>query len=215
MLGLAALFFLPMIGFGVLFCRERWWQFSSRLRMLLLASSGTFLTAYVFMVWTHWGFSLSAVNQVLGWLAVGGYSLLALLLTTVRPRRITYTTACVLLLVSPAAALWMFVQALSSSSAVETQKITPTLLVDKTIWDVGAMGSSGTILSIYERPRYAPFLRHDLQRVRFDDAKCQAQSAFVVLQPDQRHVLARCPAPWPEYQHQTGSHDFFVPLYSR
>jgi hypothetical protein len=213
MLGLAALFFLPVIGFGVLLCRESWWQFSRRVRTLLLISCGTFLTAYVFMIWTHWGFSLTAVNHVMGWLALGGYSLLALLLTTLRPKRLTYAAACLLLLVSPAAALWMFVQTLAVLQPVETQQLTRTLFVDKTTWDAGAMGSSRTNLWIYEKPRYAPFLHHSLQWVRFDDTKCQAKQAFAVLQPDRRHVLARCP--WPEYQHQTGFHDFLVPLYSR
>jgi hypothetical protein len=213
MLSLAALIFLPAIGLGVLACRSDWWQLSRRVRTLLLALSGTFLTAYVLMILTQWGFASRGANHLLGWLAVGGYSLLVSLLTTLSPKWLTRSAAALLLLLSPVAALWMFATTFSGSSPTETQKVGATLFVDKTRWDAGAMGGSGADLVIYERPRYAPFLMRELRWVRFDDAKCNSQRAFVVLQPDQRHVLARCPF-GPE-QTGPGFHDFLIPLYSR
>jgi len=72
------------------------------------------------------------------------------------------------------------------------------------------MGSSGTTLLIYEKPLFAPFIKHNLRTVVFDDSKCVSAEAFAVLQPDLRHVLARCP--WPEYLHKAGFPDFLVPL---
>jgi hypothetical protein len=93
---------------------------------------------------------------------------------------------------------------------IETQHIAGQLFTDRVSWDAGGFGSSGTTLFIYEKPRPLPFLRHDLQRVVFDNRKCASSEAFAVLQPDGRHVIARCP--WNEYEHKQGYHDFLVPL---
>lgn len=110
----------------------------------------------------------------------------------------------------PAAFVWLPLSA-SGRSHTRTDHVTGTLFVDKVPWNAGAIGSSGTTLVIYDRPRLVPFIEHRLQLVVFDDSKCLSNAAFVVFQADGRHVLARCP--WPEYEHRQGFHDFLVPIY--
>lgn len=147
------------------------------------------------------------VNEAIGALAVGSYSLLVLLLT-LQSGTLMRVAAIVLLLPAPAAFVLL---PLAAGVPSASEHVAGNLYVGKVRWDAGAMGSSGTTLLLYERSRFAPFVQHRLQRVVFDDAKCLSDQAFVVLQPDGRHVLARCP--WPEYTHREGFHDFVVPLY--
>jgi hypothetical protein len=162
------------------------------------------------MLCTGW-ISISAlINELIGALAVGGYSLLVLLLTLFHAKTVTRLVATVLLL-PVLAAFVLLPLSVRSSDTIASEHVVGNLYVDKVHWDAGAMGSSGTTLLLYEKPRLVPFVEHHLQRIVFDDAKCLSDKAFVVLQPDRRHVLARCP--WPEYLHREGFHDFLVPLY--
>lgn len=161
------------------------------------------------MLYRGWICTSALVNEALGAMAVGGYSLLVLLLTLFQPKILTRSLAALLLLPVPIAAVVLLLAC--SPGPIKTRLIAGELFVDQVRWDAGAMGSSGTTLLLYQKPRFAPFLEHHLQRVVFNDSKCRADEAFVVLQPDKRHVLARCP--WPEYSRKAGFHDFLVPLY--
>jgi len=189
--------------------RINWMQFARRRKSALILASGSLVGGYAFMLVTNWAFTPPLVNEMIGCLATGGYSLLVSLLTLFRPKRLLRGVAFLLLL-PVAAALVVLPLSAYSQGQIQTQHITGTLFVDKVPWDAGAIGSSGTTLFIYEKPRFVPFIQHILQVVIFDDSKCVSAEAFVVLQPDLRHVLARCP--WPEYQHKEGFHDFLVPL---
>ena len=165
---------------------------------------------YAFMICTGWISTSALINELIGALAVGGYSLLILLLTLFRPKTLMRIVATVLFL-PVLVALVLLPLSAQSSGAIASEHVAGDLYVDKVSWDAGAMGSSGTTLLLYEKPRFAPFIKHQLKRVVFDDAKCQSDEAFVVLRPDHRHVLARCP--WPEYLHREGFHDFLLPLH--
>jgi hypothetical protein len=161
------------------------------------------------MLATSWAFTSRFANEMIGCLATGAYSLLVSLLTLFRPKLLLRGVAFLLLLPVMAALVVLPLSAYSQGR-IQTQHITGNLFMDKVPWDAGAMGSSGTTLFIYEKPRLVPFIQHILQTVIFDDSECVSAEAFVVLQSDLRHVLARCP--WPEYQHKEGFHDFLVPL---
>src|SRR5215469_13754404 len=154
------------------------------------------------MVWSRFHFASAAVNEILGSLAVGGYTLPILLLTFLRPRTLFYALVSLLLLVVPVEMVMLPLSAISQGP-IKTEHIEGNLYFDKIPWDADALGSSGTTLSIYEKAAVIPFVRHDLQRVVFDDAKCLSEKALVVLQPDRRHALARCP--WPQYEHRRAS----------
>jgi len=107
------------------------------------------------MLCTRWYFASPAANEILGAIAVGGYSLLVLLLTFFRPKPLFYGLTCVLL-IPAAAALVVLPLAAHTQGDTQTGHIAGALFVDKVPWDAGAMGSSGTTLLIYEIPN--PFL---------------------------------------------------------
>ena len=190
--------------------RSRWALVSRRTKSLLIFAAWLLVAAYGFMLSTGWRFTSPLANEIVGSATVGAYTLLVLLVTLMRPKPLTYSLAALLLLPVPAALAWLPLTA-RDPGPVETSYIAGTLFVKKFHWDAGAMGSSGTTLLIYDKPRFIPFIEHSLQRVVFDDAKCSSDKAFVMLEADGRHVLARCP--WHEYQHRQGFHDFLVPLF--
>jgi hypothetical protein len=190
--------------------RLNWTRFSRRTKRHLLLVSAVTVVTYTAMLASHWRFSSPVVNEILGSLAVGSYSLLVVLMTLLRPKLLFYGLVTLLILVVPMALVVLPLSAYTQGS-IKTEHIAGNLYFDKLPWDAGAMGSSGTTLLIYERPASVPFMVHDLQRVVFDDGKCISNKALVLLQTDGRHVLARCP--WPEYEHKQGFHDFLVPLF--
>jgi len=209
-LAIATVFMIVVSVVGAGRCRSRWAQFSVRVKWSLTLGAAMSVGTYVAMLATRWRSASPLAGELLGSLAVGAYSLLVLLLTLFRPKPLFYGLVFVLLLALPIALVWLPLAA-SSQGPIRTEHITADLYFDKVHWDAGAMGSSGTTLLIYRRPSQAPFIEHDLQRVVFDDAKCESDGAFIVLQTDGRHALARCP--WHEYDHRQGYHDFLVPLF--
>ena len=199
---------LSVVGAG--WCRHRWAPFSPRTKLSLMLTAVILVATYAAMVVTGWHLTSPLANEVLGSLAVGAYSLLVLLLTLLRPKPLSWGLVFPLLLAVPIALVWLPLTAVSQGPII-TEQIAGNLYFDKVPWDAGAMGSSGTTLLIYERPANMPFIRHSLQRVVFDDAKCESDRAFVVVQADARHALARCPLR--EDEHKQGFHDFRVPLF--
>ena len=197
-----------VVGAGL--CRTHWANFSRLAKINVPLGGGSFIAVYVFMAFSGWGFTSALANELVGSIAVGGYTLLALLMTRFRPKPLAYCLAIILLLPVPVALLWLPLLA-HSQGPIVTEHISGTLFVEKVRWDAGAMGSSGTTLIISDKPRFVPFVEHRFRKINFNDTVCLSRKAFVVLQPDARHVLARCP--WPEYQHKDGFHDFLVPLY--
>ena len=193
-----------------LLCRANWTRYSRPTKLRRLLVSSVAVATYTAMLMSHWRFSSPLANEILGSLAVGSYVLLAVLLSLLRPKLLFHAFVVLLLLAVPIAMVVLPWSAISQGPR-RTEQVAGSLYVDKVPWDAGALGSSGTTLMIYQRSAFLPFMVHDLQRVVFDDAKCVSDKAFVVLQPDGRHVLARCP--WPEHASQQGFHDFLVPLF--
>jgi hypothetical protein len=190
--------------------RLDWRQLSRRTKSALLSASGLLVAVYVSMLATGWATHSALVNVIVGSLAVGAYSLVVLLLTLFRPK-LLFAGVALLLLLPVAAAFVVLPLSAYSQGQIKTEHVAGTLFVEKIPWDEGALGSSGTTLLIYETPRFVPFIRHNLVTVVFDDSNCVSTEAFAVLQPDLRHVLARCP--WYEYQQKEGFHEFLVPIF--
>src|SRR6188768_3521333 len=154
-----------------------WMQLSRRTKLVLIFASASLVAGYASMLVTGWASTFPLVNEIVGSLATGAYSLLVLLLTLLRPK-LLFRGVVFLLLLPVAAALLVLPLSAYSQGQIRTEHITGTLFVDKIPWDAGALGSSGTTLLIYEKPRFVPFIRHNLTRVIFDDSECVSADAF-------------------------------------
>lgn len=160
---------------------------------------------------THWHTSFPVIDEIQQWIATGCYGFLALLIFRLRPKWLTTTCSCILFIPAPLICLFLALGLLFAGERTGKQPIGDSFYVSRVHWDAGAMGSSGTNLLLSYQPAYFPFFEHDVNWIRFDDEKCYSARAFVVIQPDRKHVLARCP--WYDSQHKDGYHDFLVPLY--
>ncbi len=208
MLAVLALFLTLGCVVSACQCRGNWVQFSRRKKRFLIPAALSLVAAYAFMLLSGWHFTSPVVNEITGSIATGCYTLLVLV-TLFRPKPLTYSLTALLLLPVPIALLGLPLAA-RTQGPVKTDHISGTLFVDKVPWDTGAL-DSGTTLLIYDKPRSLPFIQHSLRTIILNDSKCVSSKAFVLLQADGRHILARCPL----YEHQgaQGFHDFLVPIF--
>src|SRR5258708_5901614 len=87
---------LCMIGAG--WCRVAWGGLSWRKKTLSVFAASSSVTIYTFSVLTGWHFTSTLADEIMGALAVGGYSLLITLLTLFRPKPLTQSVGALLLL---------------------------------------------------------------------------------------------------------------------
>ncbi len=191
-----------------LILRNRWTNFPRRRKVLAIAFSLLLIFVYVTMRATAWRFTSTVMDEAMPAAAVASYTFLALLLSLVRPKWLTGSFAGLLLLPAAVAVLWLPLLAWRDSGN-QTEHVAGTIFIEKHHWDKGALGSSGTTLWIYNRPRVFPAVEH-VQKVTFDDAGCNSEQAFVVLQSGGDQALARCYM----YENDDGPvyHDVLVPL---
>ena len=114
--------------------------------------------------------------QIVGALATGAYSLLALLLTLFRPKLLFRGVVFLLLLPVAAALVVLPLSCLilrgRDPDRTHRRDNASFVRIRITPWDAGALGSSGTTLLIYEKPRFVPFnCRRNLTTVVFDDSE--------------------------------------------
>jgi hypothetical protein len=79
-------------------CRSQWPQYSGRAKRLLLAPAAISVMTYTTMLLTGWHFASPFANELLGSFAIGGYSLIVLLLTLLGPKPRFYGLVLVFLL---------------------------------------------------------------------------------------------------------------------
>ncbi len=197
--------------FNAVDIRLRWSKLNPEAQRVVTWTSLACLMLYALELVTHWHTSFRLVNELHQWLTLGCYALLALLVSRIWRNWFAAICSGMLFLLAPMACLFLTLGLLFRTEPQRREPIGNGFFVSKVHWDAGAMGSSGTNLLISYQPHYLFFLERDVNWVRFDDAKCNAEEAFLVVQPDRRHVLARCP--WHSYEHKDGYHDFLVPLY--
>ena len=63
-------------------------------------------------------------------------------------------------------------------------------------WSNVEGGNKGVDVVIYYSPRFAPFFRHKLQTIPFNDQECDSFAASAVAFPAKKVVLGHCPN-WP------------------
>ena len=142
MVPIAALAVTLLSLLGAWWCRIFWVVFPRRRKVLLFVASSLCLGTYAVILFSPWAFTAPLANGVLGGLAVGGYSLLVMLATFLKPRWLFRGLAVVLLL--PVLAGVVIVP-LRAESRMKIEHIGGTLFVGKYSWDPGALGGPGLL----------------------------------------------------------------------
>ncbi len=190
-----------------------WPMLGQSSKVMLIAVSSVLTALYAFELRTGWHAASTIFNAVQGWATVGCYTLLILLFRTLRPQWLTRTLSVVLFLPMGLAfvVLPLSVVSYRSDARLDSTKMGHDFFFTRTRYDAGAFGSSGYTVSTYYQPSRAPFLVRSGSSIRFDDGKCNASQSFAVLEPDHKHVIARCP--WYLSQNKKGYRDVRVPTF--
>jgi uncharacterized membrane protein YwzB len=200
---------LALLTFAILLLRIYWLRVPTTTRFYLLRAAVVLIVIHVLFTVTKWSTSSDHVNVLIKWLAIASYELLVMLFTRLSPRWLTSICAVILLVPIFASSVLLPLTYLFDTTTNEPTSLGSNLFYSRFHWGDDPSANSGADIIVYSRPHLAPFLRHDLQHVSFNNQQCNAGAAFAVLGADPKTILARCPH-WPAQG--PGTEDRLLPL---
>jgi hypothetical protein len=186
-----------------------WLRISPRLRSCLIRASIAIIILHALFVVTKWTTTSDRLNVLINWLAIAGYELLVLLFSRLSPRWLTIPSTAILLIPLFAASIVFPLAHLFDPGSNKNIPLADHLFYEVSPWANTRGGNAGVDILIYYHPPFAPFLRHKLQSIPFNDHECDANAAFAIPSPTAKTVLGRCPH-WPT--EPSGSIDKLVTL---
>lgn len=181
---------------AMILLRIFWLRLPSRLRFILIRASIAVITLHVLFVLTKWSTTSDHLNTLINWLAITGYALLLLLFSRLSPRWLTIPSAVVLLLPIFAASIVFPLTRLFEPGSPRSIPIGNHLFYEINPWNNAGGGNAGVDAIIYYIPPFAPFLRHKLQVIPYNDGECDSNATSVTLLTNPKAVLGHCPR-WP------------------
>jgi hypothetical protein len=187
---------LVLLTVAMLLLRIFWSRIPSWLRFLLIRLSIAVILVQGFFVLTKWNTTSDRFNAILNWLAVAGYALLVLLFSRLSPRWLTIPTTIILLVPIFSASVIMPLTLVFQPETNAQASLNDHLFYGVQQWANAGGGSVGVDVNIYYRSPLAPFLRHKLRFIPFNNQECNSFKAIAVAFPDKKIILGRCPR-WP------------------
>ncbi len=201
---------LLLLTAALLLLRIFWARVPSMARFFLIRAAVALILLEALLTVTHWEINSDHLNTLLKWLAVASYELLVLIFSTLPPRWLTIICACILMVPAFSASVVMPLQHIFDPHDNPLHPIGSDFFSQNVPWAGDSSANSGSELKIFYRPHFAPFLRRNSLTFPFNDQECNARASFAILQPDRKHVLARCPQ-WPS--RGSGTDDRLFPLH--
>jgi hypothetical protein len=180
------------------------------LRFFLIRASIALIALHVLFVLTKWSTTSDRLNSIINWLAIASYALLVLLFCRLSPRWLTISSTVILLLPLFAASILFPLARLFEPGSPRNIPIGDRLFYEVSPWANAGGGNAGVDIIIYYIPPFAPFLRHKVQVIPYNDGECNASATSVTLLPSRKAVLGHCPR-WPN-QPPPGTVDKLLPL---
>jgi hypothetical protein len=173
-----------------------WSRVPPRLRFLLIRASIAIVVLHGLFVLTKWNTTSDRLNGLINWLAVAGYELLVLLFSRLSPRWLTLPSTIILLIPLFASSVLVPLTHPFEPPSRRIASLGDHLFSEVSPWSNAGGRSKGVDLIIYYRPPFAPFFRHKLQTIPFNDQECDSFAASAVAFPAKKVVLGHCPN-WP------------------
>lgn len=200
---------LVSLTVAMILLRIFWLRIPPRLRSFLIRASIAVIVLHALFVATKWTTASDHLNILINWLAIAAYELFVLLFSRLSPRWLTIPSAAILILPLFAASIIFPLTHLFEPGPARTVPIGDHLFYELNPWANTGGGNAGIDILIYYRPPFAPFLRHKVQTIPFNDQECNANDAFAMLGPTSKTVLGRCPH-WPS--ESPGTFDKLLPI---
>ncbi|WP_158945232.1 hypothetical protein [Granulicella sp. S190] len=189
----AALLLLTM---AMLLLRTFWSTLPYRLRFGLLIVCVFLVLLQGFFSAAKWGTISDKLNILIYWLAVAAYELLVLLFTRMSPKWLTSLSAVILLAPVFAASIVLPLGELFDPATYTKVPMGNHFFYEVKPWNNPGEGNKGVDLIVSYRPPIAPFLRHKVRIIPFNNRECDTNGATAVAFPSTKTVLGRCPR-WP------------------
>jgi hypothetical protein len=200
---------LALLTVAMILLRIFWSRVPPRLKFLLIRASIAIIVLHGLFAVTKWNTTSERLNVLINWLAIAGYELLILLFSRLSPRWLTLPSTIILLIPLFAATILVPLTHLFEPAARKNLSLGDHLFYEISPWSNAGGGNKGVDVIIYYRPPFAPFLRHKLQSIPFNDRECNSRAASAVAFPAKKTVLGRCPN-WPSQA--SGTVDKLLPL---
>jgi hypothetical protein len=200
---------LALLTVAMILLRIFWSRVPPRLKFLLIRASIAIIVLHGLFAVTKWNTTSERLNVFINWLAIAGYELLILLFSRLSPRWLTLPSTIILLIPLFAATILVPLTHLFEPAARKNLSLGDHLFYEISPWSNAGGGNKGVDVIIYYRPPFAPFLRHKLQSIPFNDRECNSRAASAVAFPAKKTVLGRCPN-WPSQA--SGTVDKLLPL---
>jgi hypothetical protein len=200
---------LALLTVAMLLLRIFWNGGPPRLRFGILAVSISLVLLQSFFAATRWGTISDRLNVFIFWLAVAAYEFLVLFFSRMSPKWLTTLSATILLIPVFASSIVLPLTELFDSSSYKTVSVGNNLFYQVRPWGNTGGGNKGADLIVFYRPPIAPFLRHKIRIIPFNDHECNSSAAVAIPFPSTKTVLGRCPGSSSE---SAGTVDKLFPL---
>ena len=200
---------LALLTAAMVLLRVFWLRLPSRMRFLLIRASIAVIVLHGLFVVTRWNTTSERLNVFINWLAIAGYELLVLLFSTLPPRWLTLPSSIILLIPLFAASILGPLTYIFDPAPRRKVPLEDHLFYQIDPWSNAGSGTKGVDVVIYYQPPVAPFLRHKMRSIPFNDRECNSSAAVAILYPSTKKLLGRCPA-WPS--EPAGAVDKLFPL---
>jgi hypothetical protein len=200
---------LALLTVATTLLRIFWSRIPPRLRFFLIRGSIFVIVLHALFVVTNWNTSSERLNVFINWLAIAGYELLVLLFSTLPPRWLTLPSTVILLIPLFASSILGPLTSIFDPGSHKKVKLDDHLFYQIDPWSDAGNGSKGVDVIIYYRPPFAPFLRHRVRSIPFNDRECNSRASSAIVLPARKTIIFRCPN-WPSQP--AGTLDKVLPL---
>jgi hypothetical protein len=200
---------LGFLTVAMVLLRIFWSRVPSRLKFLLIRASIAAIALHTLFVVTNWNTTSDRLNVFINWLAIVGYELLVLLFSTLPPRWLTLPSTIILLIPLFASSILGPLTYIFDPGSHKKVNLEDHLFYQIDPWSNAGGGSKGVDVVIYYRPPFAPFLRHRVRSIPFNDRECNSRASSAIVPPARKTVIFRCPN-WPSQP--AGTLDKVLPL---
>jgi hypothetical protein len=187
---------LILLTVAMLLLRIFWNGGSPRLRLWLIGVSISLVLLQAFFAATRWGTTSDHLNIFIFWLAIASYEFLVLLFSRLSPKWLTSLSAAILLIPVFASSIVLPLTELFDPSSYKTVSVGNNLFYEVRPWFNPSGANKGADLIVSYRPPIAPFFRHKIRTIPFNDRECNSNAAIAIPFPTAKTVLGRCPR-WP------------------
>jgi len=200
---------LALLTVAMLLLQVFWSRVPPRLRFFLIRASIAIIILHGLFVVTKWTTTSDRLNVFINWLAIAGYELLVLLFSRWSPRWLTLQSTIILLIPLFASSILGPLTDIFDPASHRNVPLGDHLFYEVNPWSNAGGGNKGVDVVIYYHPPFAPFIRHKLQSIPFNDQECNSRAASAIAFPAKKTVLGRCPN-WPSQA--SGTVEKLLPL---